>query len=78
MPFVRKGGYFIPYKSGKLEEEMKTGQGAVKKLGGAIEDIVTFQLPNSDERSLVKIRKISETSKKYPRKAGMPGKEPLK
>ena len=78
MPFVKKGGYFIPYKSGKLEEEMKTGQGAVKKLGGAIEDIVTFQLPNSDERTLVKIRKISETSKKYRRKAGMPGKEPLK
>lgn len=78
IPFVKKGGYFIPYKSGKLEEELKTGKGAIKKLGGTIEDIVSFALPNTDERSLVKIKKVEETNSKYPRKAGMPGKEPLK
>lgn len=78
MPFVKTGGYFVPYKSGKLEEELATGKGAVKKLSGEIEDILTFTLPNADERCLVKIRKTGVMSKKYPRKAGMPSKEPLK
>lgn len=77
MPFVRKGGYFIPYKSGKIEEELAGGKGAVRKLGGIIEDIVSFTLPNSDERSLVKIKKQESINKKYPRKAGLPSKEPL-
>lgn len=78
MPFVKTGGYFIPYKSGKLEEELENGKGAVRKLNGEIEDILTFTLPNADERCLVKIRKTGIMSKKYPRKAGMPSKEPLK
>lgn len=78
MPFVKTGGYFVPYKSGKLEEELATGKGAVKKLSGEIEDILTFTLPNADERCFVKIRKTGAMSKKYPRKAGMPSKEPLK
>lgn len=78
MPFVRVGGYFVPYKSGKLEEELVNGKGALKKLGGEIEEILRFTLPNSDERTLIKIKKNNMISKKYPRKAGMPSKEPLK
>ena len=78
MPFVKVGGYFIPYKSGKLEEELTAGAGAVKKLGGELKEVIRFSLPNADERCLVKIRKISPISKKYPRKAGLPSKEPLK
>ncbi len=78
MPFVKVGGYFIPYKSGKLEEELTNGRGAVKKLGGEIEEVLKFTLPNSDERTLVKIKKNQPIGKRYPRKAGMPSKEPLK
>ena len=78
MPFVKVGGCFVPYKSGKLEEELANGRGAVKKLSGEIEEIITFTLPNADERSLVKIRKTAPLNKKYPRKAGMPCKEPLR
>ncbi len=77
MPLVKIGGYFVPYKSEKLEEELKNGKKAVKLLGGQIEDTVHFQLPNADERILVKIKKTEKTSKKYPRKAGVPSKEPL-
>lgn len=78
LPFVKVGGYFVPYKSGKLEEEMTAGRGAIKKLGGIIESVETFQLPNSDERSLVKVKKVAPINKKYPRKAGLPSKEPLR
>lgn len=77
MPLVKLGGYFIPYKSGKLEEELENGKAAVKLLGGEIKEKICFQLPNGDERVLVKIVKNNKTSKKYPRKAGIPSKEPL-
>lgn len=78
MPFVKVGGCFVSYKSGKVEEELVSGKGALKKLSGEIEEKISFTLPNSDERCLVKIRKIAKLQKKYPRKAGLPSKEPLK
>ena len=61
-----------------LDEELVNGQGAISKLGGEIEKIERFSLPNSDERTLVKVKKIKATSSRYPRKAGMPSKEPLR
>ena len=79
MPFVKVGGAFVPYKSGKIEEELNAAKHAVFLLGGKVESVEAFLLPGTDaERSLVIIRKNSETSKKYPRKAGLPTKEPLK
>lgn len=78
VPLVKVGGYFVPYKSGKVDEELTEGQGAVQKLGGKIEKVERFSLPNSDERTLVMIKKVKTTAGKYPRKAGMPAKEPLK
>lgn len=78
LPYVKVGGYFIPYKSGKIEEEMDSSKKAVFLLGGKIEEEVKFMLPESDiSRSLIKIKKISATPKKYPRKSGMATKEPL-
>lgn len=79
MPFVKQGGYFIPYKSGKAEEEVKEAKNAMKLLSGKIEDTVSFVLPNTDmERTLILIQKTAPIHKKYPRKAGTPQKEPLK
>lgn len=79
MPYVKIGGAFIPYKSGKIEEELNGAKGAVKLLGGKVENVVTFMLPKTDvERSFVVVRKKDGTSRKYPRKAGLPSKEPLK
>lgn len=78
MPLVKQGGYFVSYKSGKLDEELENGQSAIRRLGGEIEKIERFSLPNSDERALVKVRKIKSTPSRYPRKAGMPSKEPLR
>lgn len=78
LPFVKKGGYFVSYKSGNIEEELSRSENAVKILGGEIENTVYFQLPGSDiERSFVLIKKKENTPGKYPRKAGIPAKEPL-
>ncbi len=79
VPFVKVGGCFISYKSGEMEEESKQAEQAIRILGGEKEKIESFRLPDSDiGRSLIFIRKKKETSKKYPRKAGLPSKEPLK
>ena len=78
LPYVKVGGMFIPYKSGEIDEEVKGSKKAVKVLGGEIEDVVKFELPGTDiGRSFVKIHKVKNTAKKYPRKAGMPSREPI-
>lgn len=78
LPYVKTGGFFVSYKSEKLAEEMEAAKKAVSLLGGAFEKQVEFVLPNSDiYRSLVVIKKEKATPKKYPRKAGLPTREPL-
>lgn len=77
-PYVKVGGIFISYKSGEADEEIKNSEKAISILGGEIESIIKFQLPGTEiGRSFVKIRKKEQTKKKYPRKAGLPAKEPL-
>lgn len=79
IPFVKVGGYFISYKSAKGDIEKQQAERAIKILGGEVEDIVFFELPESEiERELIVIKKKKETKEKYPRKAGLPEKEPLK
>ena len=71
-------GDFVPYKSGEIEEELEAGKRAVKILGGEVEQVEKFTLPGADaSRSLIRIRKMKAISGKYPRKAGLPTKEPL-
>lgn len=78
IPFVKKGGYFIPYKSGSIEDEVLQAKTAINKLGGKIIKVENFSLPQSSiQRSFILINKLEETSKKYPRSAGKPTKEPL-
>ena len=78
LPYVSVDGMFVPYKSGDIDEELENSKKAVKILGGKIENVVKFQLPGTEiGRSFVKVRKIANTNKKYPRKAGLPAKEPL-
>lgn len=79
IPFVKRGGVFVSYKSEKLIEEKQEAENAISILGGCVEKQIQFTLPDSDIcRSLFVIKKIKESPKKYPRKAGLPAKEPLK
>ena len=78
LPYVKVGGSFISYKSGKIDEELTQAENAVKILGGKVQDVVKFPLMDTDmDRSFVVIKKVKPTAKKYPRKAGLPSKEPL-
>lgn len=78
LPFVKENGYFIPYKTDKISEELDLGKNAIKILGGKVEGVETLNLPDSDiGRSFVLIKKIKKTPKAYPRKAGTASKQPL-
>lgn len=78
LPYVKVNGIFAAYKSGNIDDELTNAKKSIFLMGGKLERKEKYNLPNSDvNRSLVVIRKIEATSKKYPRKAGLPGKEPI-
>lgn len=78
IPFVKKGGAFISYKSEKLQDELNQSKSALFLLSGEVKNTISFILPNSDiNRNLLIISKKSSTPGKYPRRAGLPSKEPL-
>ena len=78
VPYVSVGGYFISYKSGNADEEIKQAETSIRVLGGRMEEVVKFKLPLSEiERSFVKIHTESYKKNKYPRKAGVPEKSPI-
>ena len=78
LPYAKVGGLFISYKSGDIEEELKEAKHAISVLGGKLEDVIHFQLADTDiNRSFVLIRKEKATPKAYPRKAGTAKKSPL-
>ncbi|WP_022764916.1 16S rRNA (guanine(527)-N(7))-methyltransferase RsmG [Butyrivibrio sp. XPD2006] len=79
LPYVKVGGSFIAYKSEKAQEELKDAKGAIHLLGGKLVSADEFLLPDSDvSRTICIVEKKENTSKKYPRKAGVPSKQPLK
>ena len=78
IPYVKMDGYFIPYKSGEIEDELNESKKAIKILGGKTQKVVQFELPDTDiARSLVIIKKEKSTGMKYPRKSGIPSRKPL-
>jgi 16S rRNA (guanine527-N7)-methyltransferase len=78
LPLVHVGGSFVALKGAKGEEELKQAQQAIAWLGGEVEDVYTFFLPEDEgERHIILINKVQDTPKKYPRKAGLPNKQPL-
>lgn len=78
LPYVKVNGVFVSYKSEKVVEEMEQAKKAITLLGGKIVSQNEFTLPSSDiYRNLLVIQKEKITPKKYPRKAGLPSKEPL-
>lgn len=78
LPVVKVGGYAILYKSGDYKEELDAARTALEVLGGEIEEIREFKLPDSDiSRSLIIIYKGKTTQIKYPRRPGKPSKSPI-
>lgn len=78
LPFVKVGGKCICMKGSNCDEEIENSRKAIEILGGKIEEIKKFNLPNSDNnRTIFIIKKVQKMSRQYPRKAGIPTKNPL-
>lgn len=75
MPFVKVGGYFVSYK-GNAKEELEESASAIKILGGEVEKADFYSLDDAG-RSLIYIKKVKNTDKKYPRGQGKERKNPL-
>ena len=79
IPLIKIGGKVISMKAAGAQEEIKEANNAIKILGGEIDTIEEFYLPQSDiGRTIITIKKKKQTLSKYPRKPGTPSKEPIK
>ncbi|MDO4614968.1 MAG: 16S rRNA (guanine(527)-N(7))-methyltransferase RsmG [Lachnospiraceae bacterium] len=76
IPFLHENGIFAAYKSGDSEDEINGAKPAIKELGGKIIDVDEFEWEGM-HRKIVLINKVKKTPAKYPRKAGVPKKNPL-
>ncbi|MBC6342784.1 MULTISPECIES: 16S rRNA (guanine(527)-N(7))-methyltransferase RsmG [Lactobacillus] len=78
LPLVKKNGNFIALKGPKAEDELNSSQKALKTLGGKTTAVKELQLPHSSEdRTLILVKKVQATPKKYPRQAGTPHRKPI-
>lgn len=78
IPFVKKGGMFISYKSEMMDEEIKQSENAQKILKCKLKETYSFTLPESEYyRTFAVFEKTDILQKKYPRQAGKPKRNPL-
>lgn len=78
LPYVKIYGIAICLKGPNVNEELEKSKKAIHILGGKIEKIEKLSINNEDERNLIIIRKIKNSPKAYPRKAGKAQKDPIK
>jgi 16S rRNA (guanine527-N7)-methyltransferase len=79
IPYVKRNGYFVALKGPAVEEEIKEGNKAIETLGGKLQEIINVEVEGTElKHNLVVIKKVKETSKTYPRKAGTAAKKPIK
>lgn len=79
LPAAKVGGELIAYKASAADEELVAARGAIKKLGGQVQNEVAMTLPRTTEqRNIIIIDKIAATPAKYPRRPGLPNKKPLR
>lgn len=76
LPLLCVGGSFVAMK-GMAGDEVAEAKGAVAKLGGELQRVLEYRLPQGESRSLVFIEKVAPTPPGYPRNGGVIRKRPL-
>jgi 16S rRNA (guanine527-N7)-methyltransferase len=78
LPLCRVGGLFVAPKKAELGTELASAPMAAKLLGGKLRPTESFTLPGETEpRRLIVAEKVRPTPKTYPRRTGLPSKQPL-
>lgn len=79
LPYVKVGGYFIALKGPAITDELNEAKNAIGTLGGKLVEVKEVSIEGTDlKHNLVVVKKVKETPKTYPRKAGSITKKPLK
>ena len=79
IPFVKIDGKIIYIKGPNIKDELNNSKNAINILGGKVEDIYEYKLPNLEQiYNIIVIKKVKSTNSKYPRKAGIPNNSPIK
>ncbi|MBK9924435.1 MAG: 16S rRNA (guanine(527)-N(7))-methyltransferase RsmG [Anaerolineales bacterium] len=78
IPLVKIGGRMLAQKGETGPAEAQSAEKAMKLLGGKLEQLIPVNLPGvADDRYLVIVEKVAATPPNYPRKPGIPTKQPL-
>ena len=78
LPFLKPGGSFLALKGPLADEELTAAKRAIHILGGEIEDVYETEIPFSElSHKIIIVKKVRHTPMQYPRKAGIPTKNPL-
>ncbi len=78
IPLVKVGGMALAQKGESGPAEAQSAEKAMGLLGGKLKQIISVNLPGvADDRYLVLVEKVAATPPKYPRKPGIPMKQPL-
>lgn len=75
--FLTIGGSLFIYKMLDTEQELKLSQSAQHKLNLHYIDNIQYSLYDNSDRTIYRFCKPKETSRLFPRKAGVPTKNPL-
>ncbi len=77
LPFAQLGGLFLAMKGANAGEELRAAGQAIRTLGGEVTQEIRFSLGEYGERSIICIKKTSQTSTAYPRPSAQIAKKPL-
>ena len=78
LPLAKVDGYLVALKGPKAQDELAEAKNAIEVLGGSVKEVKEVTLPDTDdERTLIVVKKVKATPKKYPRQAGTPNRKPL-
>ena len=78
LPLAKVDGYLVALKGPKAQDELAEAKNAIEVLGGSVKEVKELTLPDTDdERTLIVVKKVKATPKKYPRRAGTPNRKPL-
>ena len=78
IPLVKIGGAMLAQKGESGPAEAQSAEESMRLLGGRLKQLIPVHLPSvAEDRYLIIVEKVAATPPRYPRKPGIPMKQPL-
>lgn len=79
LPFCKIGGRLVAWKHGGIQQELTDAAAAINALGGRLDSVYPVTITGlTDDRVLVAVDKVKPTPDRYPRRAGVPARQPIR